>query len=61
MFFYAFYYLCFVGHNKTKVSGDTPVYVESVKAGGAAQKAGLVAGDMIVKVNIKLTFFSFFF
>lgn len=34
-----------------KVSGDNPVYVESVKHGGAAQKAGLVAGDMILKVN----------
>jgi len=33
-----------------KVSGDNPVYVESVKPGGAAQKAGLVAGDMILKV-----------
>ncbi|XP_037917502.1 uncharacterized protein LOC119655610 isoform X4 [Hermetia illucens] len=34
-----------------KVSGDNPVFVESVKAGGAAQKAGLIAGDMILKVN----------
>jgi Rho guanine nucleotide exchange factor 12 len=34
-----------------KVSGDNPVYVESVKHGGAAQKAGLIAGDMILKVN----------
>ncbi|KAJ6633145.1 Rho guanine nucleotide exchange factor 12 [Pseudolycoriella hygida] len=34
-----------------KVSGDNPVYVESVKAGGASQKAGLLEGDMILKVN----------
>ncbi|TMW47873.1 hypothetical protein DOY81_007057 [Sarcophaga bullata] len=36
-----------------KVSGDNPVFVESVKPGGAAQIAGLVAGDMILKVNGK--------
>ncbi|GAB0090164.1 uncharacterized protein DMENIID0001_048560 [Sergentomyia squamirostris] len=34
-----------------KVSGDNPVYVESVKPNGAAQKAGLIATDMILKVN----------
>lgn len=34
-----------------KVSGDNPVFVESVKPGLAAQKAGLMAGDMILKVN----------
>ncbi|XP_055598943.1 rho guanine nucleotide exchange factor 11 isoform X3 [Uranotaenia lowii] len=34
-----------------KVSGDKPVFVESVKPGGAAQKAGLMAEDMILKVN----------
>lgn len=34
-----------------QVSGDNPVYVESVKPGGAAQKAGLMEGDMILKVN----------
>ncbi|XP_026841806.1 uncharacterized protein LOC6590830 isoform X2 [Drosophila persimilis] len=34
-----------------KVSGDNPVFVESVKPDGAAQVAGLVAGDMILKVN----------
>ncbi|XP_072375594.1 rho guanine nucleotide exchange factor 12 isoform X3 [Diabrotica undecimpunctata] len=34
-----------------KVSGDNPVYVQSVKEGGAAEKAGLHAGDKIVKVN----------
>lgn len=32
-----------------QVSGDNPVFVESVKPGGAAQIAGLVAGDMILK------------
>lgn len=36
---------------KTQVSGDNPVYVESVKPGGAAQKAGLLEGDMILKVT----------
>lgn len=34
-----------------KVSGDKPVFVESVKAGGAAHKAGLMERDMIVKVS----------
>ncbi|XP_044249279.2 uncharacterized protein RhoGEF2 isoform X1 [Drosophila takahashii] len=34
-----------------KVSGDNPVFVESVKPGGAAEVAGLVAGDMILRVN----------
>lgn len=38
-----------------QVSGDNPVYVESVKPGGAAQKAGLMEGDMILKVNDKQT------
>lgn len=33
------------------MSGDNPVYVESAKAGGAAQKAGLLQGDMILMVN----------
>lgn len=36
-----------------QVSGDNPVFVESVKPGGAAQIAGLVAGDMILKVRTK--------
>lgn len=36
-----------------QVSGDNPVFVESVKPGGAAQIAGLVAGDMILKVCIE--------
>lgn len=34
-----------------KVSGDNPVFVESVKPNQAAHKAGLLAGDMILKVN----------
>ncbi|XP_066907035.1 rho guanine nucleotide exchange factor 12 isoform X2 [Halyomorpha halys] len=34
-----------------KVSGDNPVYVQSVKEGGAAERAGLHSGDTIVKVN----------
>ncbi|XP_075211643.1 rho guanine nucleotide exchange factor 2 isoform X3 [Lycorma delicatula] len=34
-----------------KVSGDNPVYVQSVKEGGAAERAGLQSGDMIIKVN----------
>ncbi|XP_066599508.1 rho guanine nucleotide exchange factor 12-like isoform X2 [Prorops nasuta] len=34
-----------------KVSGDNPVYVNSVKEGGAAARAGLHAGDKIIKVN----------
>lgn len=34
-----------------KVSGDNPVFVESVKPGQAAHKAGLLSGDMILKVN----------
>ncbi|KAI5704922.1 hypothetical protein M8J75_010069 [Diaphorina citri] len=34
-----------------KVSGDNPVYVQSVKDGGAAERAGLHAGDKILKVN----------
>lgn len=35
------------------MSGDNPVYVESVKPGGAAHKAGLMEGDMILKVGEK--------
>ncbi|XP_023248166.1 rho guanine nucleotide exchange factor 12 isoform X2 [Copidosoma floridanum] len=34
-----------------KVSGDKPVYVQSVKEGGAAERAGLHAGDKIIKVD----------
>lgn len=34
-----------------KVSGENPVYVESVKDGGAAHRAGLNASDMILRVN----------
>ncbi|XP_055865992.1 rho guanine nucleotide exchange factor 11-like isoform X9 [Biomphalaria glabrata] len=33
------------------VSGDNPVFVASVKADGAASKAGVQQGDRIVKVN----------
>ncbi|WAR06695.1 ARHGC-like protein [Mya arenaria] len=36
------------------VSGDNPVYVASVKPGGAAAKAGVQMGDKIIKVNGKL-------
>lgn len=34
-----------------KVSGDKPVYVQSVKEGGAAERAGLHSDDKIIKVN----------
>lgn len=34
-----------------KVSGENPVYVDSVKEGGAAYRAGLNAADMILRVN----------
>uniref|UniRef100_A0A453YJZ9 Guanine nucleotide exchange factor n=1 Tax=Anopheles arabiensis TaxID=7173 RepID=A0A453YJZ9_ANOAR len=34
-----------------KVSGDKPVFVDSVKPGGAARRAGLMPDDMILKVN----------
>lgn len=34
-----------------KVSGENPVYVDSVKEGGAAHRAGLHAADMILRVN----------
>uniref|UniRef100_A0A182LRF7 PDZ domain-containing protein n=1 Tax=Anopheles culicifacies TaxID=139723 RepID=A0A182LRF7_9DIPT len=34
-----------------KVSGDKPVFVESVKPGGAARRAGLMPDDMILKVK----------
>lgn len=33
------------------MSGDKPVYVESVRATGAADKAGLHPGDIICKVS----------
>ncbi|XP_014674125.1 PREDICTED: rho guanine nucleotide exchange factor 11-like [Priapulus caudatus] len=33
------------------VSGDNPVFVQSVKEGGAAAKAGVQIGDRIIKVN----------
>lgn len=34
-----------------KVSGENPVFVDSVKDGGAAYRAGLHAADMILRVN----------
>lgn len=34
-----------------KVSGENPVFVDSVKDGGAAHRAGLNAADMILRVN----------
>lgn len=34
-----------------KVSGENPVFVDSVKDGGAAHRAGLNASDMILRVN----------
>lgn len=34
-----------------KVSGENPVFVDSVKEGGAAYRAGLHAADMILRVN----------
>ncbi|CAB3378735.1 Hypothetical predicted protein [Cloeon dipterum] len=34
-----------------KVSGDKPVYVQSVRPGGSAERAGLKPGDKILKVN----------
>ncbi|XP_065207030.1 rho guanine nucleotide exchange factor 12 isoform X3 [Planococcus citri] len=34
-----------------KISGDNPVYVQSVKEGGPAERAGLHSGDKIIKVN----------
>ncbi|XP_022805907.1 rho guanine nucleotide exchange factor 11-like isoform X2 [Stylophora pistillata] len=33
------------------VTGDNPVYVQSVKEGGAAHRTGVQVGDKIVKVN----------
>lgn len=46
------------------VSGDNPVYVLSVREGGAAQRAGININDQIIKVKggeKKTTFSSFFF
>lgn len=34
-----------------KVSGENPVFVDSVKEGGTAGRAGLNAADMILRVN----------
>ncbi|ETE65653.1 Rho guanine nucleotide exchange factor 12, partial [Ophiophagus hannah] len=33
------------------VSGDNPVFVQSVKEDGAAMRAGVQTGDRIIKVN----------
>jgi S1-C subfamily serine protease len=33
------------------VSGEHPVFVDSVKIGGAAAKSGVREGDQIVKIN----------
>lgn len=41
-----------------KVSGENPVFVDSVKEGGAAYRAGLQANDMILRVNLQNVRFS---
>lgn len=41
-----------------KVSGENPVFVDSVKEGGAAFRAGLHAADMILRVNGQTVKFS---
>lgn len=41
-----------------KVSGENPVFVDSVKEGGAAFRAGLHAADMILRVNGQMVKFS---
>lgn len=41
-----------------KVSGENPVFVDSVKEGGAAFRAGLLASDMILRVNGQMVKFS---
>jgi len=33
------------------LSGDNPVFVQTVKPGGAADRAGVQRGDIIVRVN----------
>lgn len=35
------------------VSGDNPVYVLSVREGGAAHRAGINTNDQIIKVKFK--------
>lgn len=37
------------------VSGDNPVYVRSVREGGAAHRAGININDQIIKVKAKST------
>ena len=42
------------------VTGDYPVFVLSVREGGAAHRAGIHVNDQIIKVNLfKLQLFSF--
>lgn len=36
-----------------QLSGDKPVFVESVKPNGAAYKAGLVATDVILEASVR--------
>jgi C-terminal processing protease CtpA/Prc len=46
------------------VSGDNPVYVLSVREGGAAHRAGINTNDQIIKVKfliLNLVFFIFSF
>jgi len=38
------------------VSGDNPVYVLSVREGGAAHRAGINTNDQIIKVKLFLLF-----
>uniref|UniRef100_A0A8C6Z6R7 PDZ domain-containing protein n=1 Tax=Nothoprocta perdicaria TaxID=30464 RepID=A0A8C6Z6R7_NOTPE len=40
------------------VSGDNPVFVQSVKEDGAAMRAGVQTGDRIIKVRCGLFLFS---
>ena len=35
------------------LSGDQPVFVQTVRAGGAAERAGIAENDVIVRVNGK--------
>ena len=39
-----------VGYGLT-LSGDQPVFVQTVRAGGAAERAGIQENDVILKVN----------
>lgn len=42
------------------VSGDNPVYVLSVREGGAAHRAGINVNDQIIKVELIQTTILFF-